>query len=93
MTVVMLLWRRQIFGDMHFLLIIPILLLFSMAVIYLASLAYPRPDAAKLQDTTFSVNDFRAEGLALRQGKLYNNYRFWGFCLLVACAVLLIVFS
>lgn len=93
MAVVMLLWRRQIFGDMHFLLIIPILLLFSMAVIYLASLAFPRPEAAKLQDTTFSVNDFRAEGLALRRGKLYNNYRFWGFCLLIACAVLLIVFS
>ncbi len=93
MAVVMLLWRHRIFGEMHFLLIIPILLLFSMAVIYFASLAYPRPAAEKLSDTTFSLKDFREEGLALRQGRWYNNYRFWGGCLLVACALILVLFS
>ena len=93
MAVVMLLWRHQIFGDMHFLLIIPILLAFSMAVIYFASLAFPRPGIEKLADTTFSLKDFREEGLALRQGRWYNNYRFWGGCLLVACALILILFS
>lgn len=93
MAVVMLLWRHQIFGDMHFLLIIPFLLAFSMLVIYLASLAFPRPDAEKLQDTTFSFKAFREEGVALRQGPLYRNYRFWGGCLLVGCAAILVLFS
>lgn len=93
MAVVMLLWRHQIFGDLHFLLIIPILLAFSMAVIYFASLAFPRPGIEKLADTTFSLKDFREEGLALRQGRWYNNYRFWGGCLLLACAFILIIFS
>ncbi len=93
MAVVMLLWRHQIFGDMHFLLIIPFLLVFSMLVIYLSSLAFPRPDAEKLVNTTFSLKAFREEGVMLRQGPLYRNYRFWGGCLLVGCAAILILFS
>ena len=93
MAVVMLLWRHQIFGDMHFLLIIPFLLVFSMVVIYLSSLAFPRPEAGKLTDTTFSFKAFREEGAALRKGPLYRNYRFWGGCLLAGCAAILVLFS
>ena len=93
MAVVMLLWRHRIFGDMHFLLIIPILLAFSMTVIFLVSLAYPRPGEDKLRDTTFSFRDFRAEGHELKKLPLYSNYRFWAGCLLVACAGILILFS
>ena len=93
MAVVMLLWRHRIFGDLHFLLIIPILLLFSVAVICLASLAFPRPDAEKLADTTFSLKDFRAEGAALRTLPFYRNYRFWGGCLLLLCGVILLILS
>lgn len=93
MALVMLLWRHQIFGDLHFLLIIPILLVFSMAVIWLASLASPAPSPEKLENTTFSIKDFRAEGLALRKLPFYQNYRFWAGCLVAACALILIVFS
>lgn len=93
MAVVMLLWRHRIFGDMHFLLIIPILLAFSMTVIFLVSLAYTRPGEDKLRDTTFSFRDFRAEGHELKKLPLYSNYRFWAGCLLVACAGILILFS
>ena len=93
MAVVMLLWRHRIFGDLHFLLIIPILLAFSMTVIFLVSLAYPRPGEDKLRDTTFSFRDFRAEGHELKKLPLYSNYRFWAGCLLVACAGILILFS
>ena len=93
MAVVMLLWRHRIFGDLHFLLIIPILLLFSVAVICLASLAFPRPDAEKLADTTFSLKDFRAEGAALRTLPFYRNYRFWGGGLLLLCGAILLILS
>ena len=89
----MLLWRHRIFGDLHFLLIIPILLLFSVVVICLASLAFPRPDAEKLADTTFSLKDFRAEGAALRTLPFYRNYRFWGGCLLLLCGAILLILS
>jgi SSS family solute:Na+ symporter len=78
---------------MHFLLIIPFLLVFSMVVIYLSSLAFPRPEPDKLTDTTFSFKAFREEGAALRKEPLYRNYRFWGGCLLAGCAVILILFS
>lgn len=93
LAVVMLLWRHRIFGNLHFLLIIPILLVFSMAVIWLTSLAFPRPTPEQLQDTTFSFRDFRAEGAALRQGPFYQNYRFWAGCLMAACALVLILFA
>ncbi len=93
MAVVMRLWRHRSFGDLHFLLIIPILLLFSVAVICLASLAFPRPDAEKLADTTFSLKDFRAEGAALRTLPFYRNYRFWGGCLLLLCGAILLILS
>ena len=93
MAVVMLLWRHRIFGDLHFLLIIPILLLFSVAVICLASLVFPRPDAEKLADTTFSLKDFRAEGAALRTLPFYRNYRFLGGCLLLLCGAILLILS
>lgn len=82
MAVAMLLWRRQIFGQMHFLLIIPILLLFSMAVIYSVSLAFPRPGADKLRDTTFSFREWQTGRTAL-----------WAAGLLAACAVILLLFS
>ena len=92
MAGVLLLWRHRIFGDLHFLLIIPILLLFSMAVILLSSLAFPAPGADCLADTTFSLKDFREEGKMLKKLPLYRNYRFWGGCLLAACAALLLLF-
>lgn len=93
LAVVMMLLRHQIFGDMHFLLIIPILFAFSMAVIYLVSLTAPSPSGAKLETTLFRTADFRAETAALRKVPFYKNYRFYALCLLVACVAILLVFA
>ena len=93
MAVVMLFFRHRIFGDLHFLLIIPILLAFSMMAIYIASLFKPAPSAEKLADTTFRRADFRAETLALKSVPFYKNYRVWGAALLAACALILILFA
>ena len=57
----MLLWRTEIFGGMHFLLIVPFLLVFSLSVIWAVSRTAPAPQPDKLIDTTFSAADFRAE--------------------------------
>ncbi len=93
MAVVMMVERRAIFGEMHFLFIIPILLVSSMAVMLGVSLLTGRPSPDRLQDTVFSLKDFRAEGRSLRAGKWWQNYRVWGGALLASCVVLLIVFS
>ena len=93
MAVVLLIWRDDIFGDMHFLFIVPVLLVFSMIIIYVVSLATGRPDPGKLKDTTFSIDDFKRETVALKQVSWWNNYRYLGLALVVICALLLIIFS
>lgn len=66
----MLLWRTEIFGGMHFLLIVPFLLVFSLSVIWAVSRTAPAPRPDKLIDTTFSAADFRAETRLARGGFL-----------------------
>lgn len=92
-AVIMLLWRHQIFGDLHFLLIIPFLLAFSILVIVVVSLFGKKPEASKLKDTVFTVSDFRAETQSLKGVPFYKNYRTWACTLLALCAVTLIVFA
>lgn len=88
----MLLWRQEIFGDMHFLLIVPFLLVFSLAVIWAVSRTAPAPAPEKLRDTTFSAADFRAETRMLAGVAWSRNYRVWGCVLLVMCTLILIIF-
>ena len=92
MAVLMLFFRERIFGSMHFLLIVPILLLFSMAVIAVVSLCTEKPQPEKLLNTTFSAEDFRAETRELKGVKWWKNYRWMSLGLVVLCAVLLVVF-
>ena len=88
----MLFWRTEIFGGMHFLLIVPFLLAFSLLVIWSVSLTAPLPPPDKLTDTTFSAADFRAETLSLAEVSWWRNYRVWGVVLLVLCVFILIIF-
>ena len=43
--------KDKIFGAMHFLFIVPFLLLASGIIIYVVSLCYPKPSIEKLKDT------------------------------------------
>lgn len=88
----MLLWRTEIFGGMHFLLIVPFLLVFSLSVIWAVSRTAPAPRPDKLIDTTFSAADFRAETRSLAEISWWRNYRVWGGVLLVLCMLILIIF-
>ena len=92
LALILLFWRHDIFGDMHFLFIVPILLVFSMLVIYLVSIATERPAAEKLENTTFSRADFKAETQELRGEKWWKNYRVMAGGLLVLSAILLFIF-
>ena len=87
----MLLWRTEIFGGMHFLLIVPFLLVFSLSVIWAVSRTAPAPRPDKLIDTTFSAADFRAETRSLAEVSWWRN-RVWGGVLLVLCMLILIIF-
>ena len=77
---------------MHFLFIVPILLVFSMLVIYLVSIATEKPDPEKLVDTTFSRVDFRAETLELKKVRWWKNYRVMAGGLIVLSLLLLFIF-
>ncbi len=92
-AVLLLFFKPFIFGDLHFLLIVPFLLIFSMIVIYLTSLMFSKPGKEKLTNTTFSINDFKAEVTELKSESWHKNYLFWSLVLLILSALIWIVFS
>ncbi len=92
-AVLMLFFRQEIFGDMHFLLVVPFLLSASLLIMYFASLLSPAPDYGKLENTTFRGNDLVTEFRDLRGGAWYKSYLGWAILLLGLSALLWIVFS
>ena len=92
-AVVMLFYKNEIFGDMHFLLIVPFLLAVSGIVIYLVSMCYSKPVAERLVDTTFSMRELKAEFRANRALVWYKNYHSWAIVLLVLSVLIWIIFS
>lgn len=92
-AVLMLFYKTEIFGGLHFLLIVPFLLAFSLIVTYVSSLCFARPDSGKLIDTTFSFNDLKAETMALRSVAWYKNYQCWAVVLLVMSTAIWVIFS
>ena len=89
----MLFFRTEIFGDLHFLLIVPFLLITSMIIIYSVSLFGKQPIAKKLENTVFSVSDLKREFRLLKTEKWYSNYLSWSILLLVFSAAIWIIFK
>ncbi|MCI1778978.1 MAG: sodium:solute symporter [Bacteroidales bacterium] len=93
MAVVMLFFKTELFGNMHFLMIVPILFIFSMIVIYCSSLPFAGPSEKQLSDTLFRWKDLASESKQLwHKEKLYRNYQFWAAILLVSCTAIWIIF-
>lgn len=93
LAVILLFFREDIFGNMHFLFMIPILFTFSVCVILAVSRFYPAPAESKLENTVFSYSEFKEEGMELKNVSFWNNYRAWGAGLILLSALLLIIFS
>lgn len=93
MAVVMLFYKTEIFGHLHFLLIVPFLFVASAVVTYVASLCFAMPYTSKLQDTTFSMHDFRFELATAYTKPWYDNYFNAALILVVCCFVVLYVFA
>ena len=91
-ALLLLFYKNAIFGDLHFLLMVPFLLIFSMMVIYVASLFFGVPKMQALIDTTFSFIDLKEEYVNLRRTAWYKNYQIWAAILLVLSAFIWIIF-
>ena len=92
-AIFMLFFKNAIFGDMHFLYIVPVLFVLSLIVMWAVSLCGARPEAVKLENTTFHIADLKAEVTRACQGNWLSSYLFWALVLLVLSAVVWIVFS
>lgn len=93
MAIVMLFFKDEIFGDLHFLLIVPFLFVLSALVIYMASLLYDRPSPIKLIHTTFAMNEFKQEFANTRILPWYQSHYSWALVLLLLSALIWIIFS
>ena len=91
-AIVMLFFRTAIFGDMHFLLVVPFLLIGSILIMVIASRFFEKPSEEVLKEYTWSAQEFREETVALKSVKWYANYRIWSYILLACCALILLVF-
>jgi SSS family solute:Na+ symporter len=89
----MLFFRQQIFGDMHFLLVVPFLLGTSLLIMYFTSLLTPAPTYEKLTDTTFRKSDLVAELKDLGRNSWYRSYLGWAIILLGLSTLLWLAFS
>ena len=92
-AVLLLFFKTSIFGDMHFLFIVPILFVFSILVMYLMSLCSAAPLSDKLNQNIFTLDFYRKETVELSKIKWYSNYRIWGVILLVLSGILLLILS
>lgn len=92
-AVLLLFYKTEIFGELHFLLIVPFLLLISFIITYFVSLCFSRPEEEKLQDTIFSWNDLKMEFVMGRSITWYKNYHCWALVLLVLSVTIWITFS
>ncbi len=92
-AVLLLIFKSAIFGDMHFLFIVPILFVISLLIMYVCSLFSPAPDKSKLEGNILTIAQFKEETLELKKAKWYTNYRVWGLVLLCISALMLFVFS
>jgi len=93
MAIGMLFLKNEIFGNMHFLLIVPFLLLASGIIICVVSLCYPKPALEKLKDTVFTPADLKADFKANQALPWYKNYYSWAAILLISSALIWIVFN
>lgn len=92
-AIIMLFAKNALFGGLHFLFIVPILLVITMLIMWVASRFGMCPEESKLETTTYSLNDFKKEISTLRIGNLWSNYLWWAIMLVMLCIAILIIFS
>lgn len=82
----------SLFGDIHFLLTVPIYLIFSMIIMIVISYVTSAPDYSAIKPYIWSREDFSKESESLRALPFYKNYRILSYILLGLCLLVLILF-
>ena len=76
----------------HFLLIAPVVMLFSMLVNIVVSFMTEEPDAEKVAQNTWTVKIWKEETEELKGVPWFKNYRVLSLLLVVACFAMYLVF-
>lgn len=83
----------SIFGDIHFLLTVPIYLVWSMLIMLVISYLTPAPDYKIVKPYIWTKADFDEETVALQKLPFYKNYRKLSYMLIALCLIVLLVFA
>lgn len=83
----------SIFGDIHFLLTVPIYLAWSMLIMLVISYLTPAPDYKIVKPYIWTKADFDKETVALQKLSFYKNYRKLSYMLIALCLIVLLVFA
>jgi len=83
---------HSVFGEIHFLLTVPFYFLWSALVMVVVSYATKKPAFEKVNQLTFSMNEFKEETARLKKQPVLQSYRFWSYVLLASCVLVLIIF-
>lgn len=93
MAIVILIFKQQMFGSMHFLFIIPILFSISSIITWGTSLFFAKPDASKLTDTLFDRHSLQTEWKLSLTGHFWSSSFFWALLLIIMSISVWIIFS
>jgi solute:Na+ symporter, SSS family len=85
-------YGHSIFGNIHFLLTIPFYFVWSIIVMVIVSLLTKKPPLEKIENLTFSLEEFKVETLSLKEQSYFKSYRFWSYLLLGFAILILILF-
>lgn len=92
-AIVMIFFRTEVFGNLHFLLIVPFLFGLSLLIMIVVSRFYSAPHSEKLKDTTFRKEDLVMEIKAIKTQRWHKSYLSWAIILLLLSVLIWIVFS
>ena len=76
----------------HFLLLAPVVMLFSMAVNMLVSFATLPPDPEKVKNNTWTIKIWKEESDALTGVVWYKNFRILSLLLIIGCFAMYFIF-
>ena len=91
-AIFMLFFKEDIFGNMHFLLVVPFLVAVSLVMMIIISLITQKPTLEKVKDYTWTPSLFIQETIEMKGMKWFVNYRFWAGLLFLFCLSMLFLF-
>lgn len=86
-------FKQQLFGNLHFLLIVPFLFVGSALVTYACSMFFAPPQKEKLETTTFKWRDTKEEIHRAYAMPWYKNYFIYAQLLVIGCIIVYVVFA